>query len=188
MKKTIAVVAFCVLAGLSSASAQTPGAPTTAPGSAQSIDEVRQDYRIHAGPFHVNPTLLLKEFGVDTNVFNAAGEQQSDFTFTVTPQADVAVAFARRGLLRTTVGTDVVYYATYDSERSLDPSVRLRGEAYARRLTLFAEDDYLNTRQRPNYEIDVRSRHVENNVMAGAGVRLSSKLSFELAARRGRTD
>ena len=188
MKKTIAVVAFCVLAGLSSASAQTPGAPTTAPGSAQSIDEVRQDYRIHAGPFHVNPTLLLKEFGVDTNVFNAAGEQQSDFTFTVTPQADVAVAFARRGLLRTTVGTDVVYYATYDSERSLDPSVRLRGEAYARRLTLFAEDDYLNTRQRPNYEIDVRSRHVENSVMAGAGVRLSSKLSFELAARRGRTD
>ena len=188
MKKTIAVVAFCVLAGLSSASAQTPGAPTTAPGSAQSIDEVRQDYRIHAGPFHVNPTLLLKEFGVDTNVFNAAGEQQSDFTFTVTPQADIAVAFARRGLLRTTVGTDVVYYANYDSERSLDPSVRLRGEAYARRLTLFAEDDYLNTRQRPNYEIDVRSRHVENNVMAGAGVRLSSKLSFELAARRGRTD
>jgi hypothetical protein len=188
MKKTIAVVAFCVLAGLSSASAQTPGAPTTAPGSAQSIDEVRQDYRIHAGPFHVNPTLLLKELGVDTNVFNAAGEQKSDFTFTLTPQADVAVAFARRGLLRTTVGTDVVYYATYDSERSLDPSVRLRGEAYARRLTLFAEDDYLNTRQRPNYEIDVRSRHVENNVMAGAGVRLSSKLSFELAARRGRTD
>jgi len=188
MKKTIAVVAFCVLAGLSSASAQTPGAPTTAPGSAQSIDEVRQDYRIHAGPFHVNPTVLLKELGVDTNVFNAAGEQQSDFTFTVTPQADIAVAFARRGLLRTTVGTDVVYYATYDSERSLDPSVRLRGEAYARRLTLFAEGDYLNTRQRPNYEIDLRSRHVENNVMAGAGVRLSSKLSFELAARRGRTD
>ena len=98
MKKTIAVVAFCVLAGLSSASAQTPGAPTTAPGSAQSIDEVRQDYRIHAGPFHVNPTLLLKELGVDTNVFNAAGEQKSDFTFTVTPQADVAVAFARRML------------------------------------------------------------------------------------------
>jgi len=188
MKKTIAVVAFCVLAGLSSASAQTPGAPTTAPGSAQSIDEVRQDYRIHAGPFHVNPTVLLKELGVDTNVFNAAGEQQSDFTFTVTPQADIAVAFARRGLLRTTVGADVVYYATYDSERSLDPSVRLRGEAYARRLTLFAEGDYLNTRQRPNYEIDLRSRHVENNVMAGAGVRLSSKLSFELAARRGRTD
>src|SRR4029079_18796468 len=188
MKKTIAVVAFCVLAGLSSASAQTPGAPTIAPGSAQSIDEVRQDYRIHAGPFHVNPTVLLKELGVDTNVFNAAGEQQSDFTFTVTTQADIAVAFARRGLLRTTVGADVVYYAIYDSERSLDPSVRLRGEAYARRLTLFAEGDYLNTRQRPNYEIDLRSRHVENNVMAGAGVRLSSKPSFELAARRGRTD
>ena len=168
MKKTIAFVAFCMFAGLSSASAQTTGAPTTAPGSAQSIDDVRTDYRIHAGPFHVNPALLLKELGVDTNVFNAAGEQKSDFTFTVTPQADIAVAFARRGLLRTTVGTDVVYYATYDSERSLDPSVRVRAEGYARRLTLFAEGDYLNTRQRPNFEIDVRSRHVENNLLAGA--------------------
>ena len=92
MKKTIAFVAFCTFAGLSSASAQTTGAPTTAPGSAQSIDDVRTDYRIHAGPFHVNPALLLKELGVDTNVFNAAGEQKSDFTFTVTPQADIAVA------------------------------------------------------------------------------------------------
>ena len=188
MKKTIAVAAFCVFAGLSSASAQTTGAPTTAPGSAQSIDEVRTDYRVHAGPFYVNPALLLKELGVDTNVFNAAGEQKSDFTFTLTPQADIAVPIARRGLLRATVGTDVVYYATYDTERSLDPSVRLRAEGYARRLTLFAEGDYLNTRQRPNYEIDLRSRHVENNLLAGAGVRLSSKLSFELAARRGRTE
>jgi hypothetical protein len=188
MKKTIAFVAFCMVAGLSSASAQTTGAPATAPGSAQSIDDIRTDYRIHAGPFYVNPALLLKELGVDTNVFNAAGEQKSDFTFTLTPQADVAVPFARRGLLRATVGTDVVYYATYDSERSLDPSVRVRAEGYARRLTLFAEGDYLNTRQRPNYEIDLRSRHVENNLLAGAGVRLSSKLSFELAARRGRTD
>ena len=100
-----------MFAGLSSGLRADDRRPDHGAGSAQSIDEVRKDYRIHAGPFYVKPALLLKELGVDTNVFNAAGEQKSDFTFTVTPQADLAVPFARRGLLTTTVGTDLVYYA-----------------------------------------------------------------------------
>jgi len=169
--------------------AQTSGsAPVSTAGSAQPIDQIRQDYRIHGGPFYINPSLLLKELGVDSNVFNTSGDPKSDFTFTLTPQADIAVPIARRALLKATVGADAVYYATYGSERSIDPSVRVRGEGYARRLTLFAEGAYLNTRQRPNYEIDVRSRHLENDLQAGANVRLSSKLSFELAAKDARTE
>jgi hypothetical protein len=168
--------------------AQTTGAPTTAPGSAQSIDDVRKDYRIHGGPLYVNPTVLLKELGVDTNVFNQSGEAKSDFTFTLTPQADIAVPFARRALLKATVGSDLVYYATYDTERSLNPALRVRAEGYAHRLTLFAEGSYLNTRQRPNYEIDLRSRHLENNVLAGAQLRLTNRLAVELAAMRARAE
>jgi hypothetical protein len=163
----------------------TPGTPTaitTTPGSSQTIDEIRKLYHVHAGPFYVNPGLLLKELGVDTNVFNQPGDQKSDFTFTVTPKADIALPFARRGLLRTTASVDAVYYANYVSERSLDPQVTLRGEAYARRLTLFAQGAYLNTRQRPNYEIDLRSRHVETDGSAGLAMRLTSKFSVELAA------
>ena len=76
--------------------AQLPAPSTSAAGSAQAIDDVRSTYRIHGGPFYVNPGILLKELGVDTNVFNQAGEQKSDFMFTVTPQADVAVPLARR--------------------------------------------------------------------------------------------
>src|SRR5207237_3925236 len=160
------------------AAAQTPT------NDAANVDEVRKDYRVHAGPFYVNPAILLKEAGVDTNVFNQSGEQKSDFTVTVTPQADVAVPFARRALLKTTVGTDLVYYAKYDTERSINPQVRVRAEAYAHRLTLFAEDAYLNTRQRPNFEIDVRSRHLENDAEAGGELRLTPKFSIELAGKR----
>ena len=151
---------------------------------AANVDEVRRDYRVHVGPFYLNPTVLLKEVGVDTNVFNQSGEQRSDFTMTLTPQSDIAIPFARRALLKTTVGSDLVYYAKYDTERSVDPQVRVRGEAYIHRLTLFAEDAYLNTRQRPNYEIDVRSRHRENDLQAGAEVRLTPKFSIELAGKR----
>ena len=166
----------------------TPGTPTaitTSPGSRQSIDDVRQNYRVHVGPLYVNPGVLLKELGVDTNVFNQPGDQKSDFTFTVTPKADVALAFARRGLLRTTAAVDAVYYADYESERSFDPQVAIRGEGYASRLTLFAQGEYLNTRQRPNYEIDLRSRHVDKKASAGASVGLTTKLSLELSGRMG---
>src|SRR3954462_11471237 len=145
----------------------TPTAITTAPGSAQSIDEIRRNYHVHAGPLYVNPAILLKELGLDTNVFNQEDEQKSDFTFTITPKADVALPIARRGLLRTTVGVDTVYYAHYVSERSLDPQVVVRGEAYANRVTLFAEGAYFNTRERPNYEVDLRSRPVQNDLRLG---------------------
>src|SRR5206468_2317298 len=132
----------------------TPTAVTTTPGSSQTVDEIRQRYRVHLGPLYLNPGLLLKELGVDTNVFNAAGDQKSDFTFTITPKVDAALPFGHRGLLRTTAALDSVYYATYVSERSLDPQITVRGEAYATRLTFFAQGSYINTRQRPNYEID----------------------------------
>jgi len=160
----------------------TPGSPasvTTTPGSSQTIDEIRQLYHVHAGPLYVNPGILLKELGADTNVFNQPGDQKTDFTFTLTPKADVALPFGRRGLLRTTAAVDGVYYAHYESERSLDPQATLRGEAYANRLTLFAQGEYLNTRQRPNYEIDLRSRHVEQDFSGGLSVRLTTRFTLE---------
>jgi hypothetical protein len=169
------------------AEAQLPQLPGPAGGSAQTIDDVRRDYPLHSGPFYVKPALLLKELGVDTNVFNQAGEQKSDFTFTVTPQADVAVPMARRGLLRATLGTDLVYYRKYGSERSIDPQAVVRLEGYARRLTVFVEDAYLNTRQRPNYEIDLRSRHLDNDLLGGVDIKLTPKTSFEVAGRKART-
>ena len=121
--------------------AQTPTVPLVAraAGSTQAIDDVRKNYRLHAGPFYVNPALMLKELGVDTNVFNREGQQRSDFTFTVTPQATLR-CMARRGLLKATLGTDLVYYAHYASERSVDPQAVVRLEGYARRVTLFVEE------------------------------------------------
>jgi hypothetical protein len=187
MRKSLLPLALCLYPALASAQgATTPGTPTTittTPGSSQTIDEIRKLYHLHAGPFYVNPAVLLKELGVDTNVFNQPGDQKTDFTFTLTPKADVALPFAHRGLLRTTAAVDGVYYAHYVSERSLDPQITIRGEGYARRLTLFAQGEYLNTRQRPNYEIDLRSRHVETDASAGVSVRLTTKFSVEVAAR-----
>ncbi len=77
-----------------------------------------------------------------------------------------------------------MYFQTYASERSVNPHALVRGELYLQRLTLFAENDLLNTRQRPNYEIDARARRLENTIRLGGELRLSPKFSVELAGRQ----
>ena len=150
---------------------------------ADRIDEVRSESSGHVGPMYFTPRINLKELGVDSNVFNAAGEPKSDFTFTVSPGADVYLPVARRALFMVRPATDLVWYATYGSERSIDPQLTGRAEIYVRRVTLFAENAYLNTRQRLNYEVDLRARHVENDTTAGVAVRVTPKFSVEIAGR-----
>ena len=155
--------------------------------SADEIDNIRRNARVHAGPFYASPSLHLKELGVDSNVFNAAGEQVSDFTFTVAPKVDVFVPVARRILTQGTVATDLVWYSRYERERSMDPEVGLRSEIYLGRLTLFGDAHWASTRQRMNYEIDARSRHQRQDAGVGAQIRLTRKLSVEAMALRGAT-
>jgi len=156
-----------------------------AAGSQQSIDDIRERYRFNTGPFYVDPSILLKELGVDTNVFNQAGETNADFVTVVAPQASVAVPFSNRALVTSQLGTDFVYYAQYASERSIDPQAAVRAEFYARRLTFFGEGSYLNTRERLNYEIDLRARHLEKDLSGGVAVRATTRLTVELVASRG---
>jgi hypothetical protein len=142
---------------------------------------------MHVGPFYLTPTVTLTEFGLDTNVFNAAGERKKDFTFTVTPGLITAMPIARRGLFRLSTRGDLVYYKAFASERSINPQAALRGELYFNRLTLFAEPAYRRTRERPSFEIDLRSLRVEQGTLAGAEARVFPKLSVELFVRHLRT-
>jgi hypothetical protein len=161
--------------------------PAAAFAQAQPVEDVRENARMHAGPFYATPILQLKEIGMDSNVFNAAGEQKSDFLINLSPTLNLWVPAARRALFSATAATDLVWYATYDTERSIDPQLTVRIETYLRRITVFAQGAYLNTRQRPNYEIDLRSRHLENDALAGIEFRVSERLSIEAGARQAET-
>jgi hypothetical protein len=169
-------VALGLALGLSPAhfaAAQTPGA-----------DNPRADAKIHVGPLYITPALQIRDVGVDTNVFNTAADPKSDFTLTVGPEANMWVPVGRRALLRTGAGADLVYFQQYSSERSINPHGEVRGELYLQRVTLFAETEVVNTRQRPNYEIDIRARRLENTVRVGGQLRLSAKATVELAGRQ----
>src|SRR5687767_8145030 len=88
-----------------------PASSAAQPTWSSRVDEVRKEVRLRAGPFYLKPNLLLKDLGTDDNVFNASGDQRSDFTFTVAPSTDVFVPMARRALFKTTVATDLVWFA-----------------------------------------------------------------------------
>jgi hypothetical protein len=169
--------------GLALAALVVPAAALAQSAGAEQIDQVRKDASAHFGPVYLTPTVALKEFGIDSNVFNAAGEAESDFTATLAPAARIWLPVARRVLLETTVGTDLVWYANFNSQRSIDPQVAGRAEIYLGRITLFGEAEYLNSRQRLNYEVDLRARHVQRNSTGGLSVRVTPKFSLEAAAR-----
>jgi hypothetical protein len=179
-------IVFILFVGTTDVAAQRPISMPAPPGSPQSLDDIRDDYRVHAGPFYVEPTILLKELGLDTNVFNQAGETAADLTLVLAPQAAVAIPFATRALVKSLLATDLVYYAQYGSERSVDPQMAVRAEFYGQRVTLYLEEAYLNTRERLNYEIDLRARHLQNELTGGVAYRATTRLTVEIAARQGR--
>lgn len=161
-------------------------APSNAAGQTRAEDDPRATARMHVGPFYLTPAIAVSSLGVDTNVFNQSDDPQSDFTFSLAPQADVWVPFVRRALVQFSAVVGMDYYQKFASERSINPDLTGRGELYFNRLTLFGEGSYLNTRQRPSFEIDVRARRVEDDFGGGAEVRVLPKLSLEASGRQRR--
>jgi hypothetical protein len=156
-----------------------------AQSGAEAVEDVRQNARVHAGPLYATPSLMLKEFGIDNNVFNVYGDrQQSDFTATFTPKADLWLTVAKRAVIRATTAADLVWYEKFAAERSVNPAAALGGELYLHRIMLFGEGSYLNTRQRPNQDIDVRARHVDQQIGGGTRVAVTPEVSVELTARQ----
>lgn len=147
-------------------------------------DRPREQAKVKLGPFYVTPSIALDEMGVDTNVLNQQTGPQSDFTFTVAPQARVWLPIGRRALVRTQGGADLVWYRTLESERSVNPQVQSRVEIYLRRMTLFGDGAFVYTRQRPTFEVDLRSRRRETAFSGGLDFRLLRKITLEVAGGR----
>jgi hypothetical protein len=172
VKFIICLTAVC-LAGIATLSAQS----SPADGAATA--------RARFGPLSLNPTLALTDAGVDDNVFNQSDvdHPRRDFTTTITPQTAFWLHLGRAWVTGN-VKEDFVYYQTYASERSANTSYDVRLLRPFNRVSVELGSDYLNSRERPGFEIDARSRHVENGFDGAVEVRALSKTSFSVRARR----
>jgi hypothetical protein len=132
--------------------------------------------RLQFGPLYINPLLALTNAGVDNNVFNEPDSTgpKRDFTMTVTPAADMWLRLGP-SWLRGNVKEDLVYFQTYSSQNSANTSFSLNWVLPFNRLTLNPGLAYLNTNDRPGFEIDARAPRVETDYNGTLELRLASK-------------
>src|SRR5436190_6757595 len=121
---------------------------------------------IRVGPVGINPTVVVRDLGVDNNVFNDNSDPKSDFTLTITPRAEVLFR-PRRLHVTYTTAVDYVYYRRYASERGTNQLSQVRLDLDLGRIKPFASVGGTNTRERYNQEIDARARHHDRTYAGG---------------------
>lgn len=151
------------------------------PAVAQPREDPRETARMRFGALYVTPSIALRDFGIDTNVFNETADPKSDFTFTIAPRADVWLPITRRFLLATSSDLGFVYFKSFASQRAINPKIDARGDLRFNRLSVFGAHRFAWTRERANLELDARVRRRENVSRAGVGMDVTPKLALEVA-------
>jgi hypothetical protein len=146
------------------------GGPLTAALS----DTEPQTGVLRIGPVRLAPGVTIREVGYDTNVFDETPEQgpKEDWVAAATP--DVSV-FARLRFVRISAyaGSELTYYHEYESERSVGYAFRGRFDFLLSRMRPFVGGGRLQTRTRPNGEIDTRADRTEDELSGGLAFDIS---------------
>jgi hypothetical protein len=155
----------------------------TVTASAQDLPNPEELGRYRLGPVRFTPVVTISQLGVDTNVFNEPDDPKQDFTAAFGPKVEFWMR-AGRGLISGESGLEYFYFQSYDSQRSFGTLQRVRLDVRAGRLTPFGELNYLNTRQRPGYEIDARARRSQLAGLGGTDLRLGGRSVVRASVER----
>ena len=118
----------------------------------------------------LTPSLALTRFGIDTNVFNSAGDRKVDFVAELTPQLQAAVGFPRVQF-NWSGALVFAYFHKYKGERGASPSHSASATlAISRRMTLAVGHSIQTPKDRYTPELDARVRRHERQL--GVGVKL----------------
>ena len=155
--------------------------------AAQNLPDPAETARIRLGVLSLTPRFGLRNFGVDTNIYNDGNNPQRDLTATVTGGADTWVRFGR-GLVwgRTTV--DLYHFVKAADQRSLNISQDGRLDVDLGFLVPRVGGSFLNTRQRPNDEFDERVQQRNTLAYGGVLVPIGSKARVDAEFRREEYD
>jgi hypothetical protein len=155
-------------------------APVRAQGQAP---EPVETMPIHFGPLGLRPSLSIANVGNDSNVFNDAANPQEDFTATITPRL---VARIRGGRFVLSYGSaaDMVYFRKFRSERSVNATSDVRLDGNFGRVQPYVAAGWVDTRDRLNAEVDVRTPRTQRTVAAGVRTLLASRTAVVVSGRR----
>jgi hypothetical protein len=153
--------------------------------AAQSEPSVTGVPPIQAGPLELYPAIVLRDIGIDSNVFNQSTEPNEDFTFTVNPGLRATLG---KGAVRFTGKSSAgfVYYQTYRDQQSTNGELEGRIETTTTRLKPFASVGWLQTNERAGFEIDARATRARSSYLAGTDFELTAVTALTAWVRRDR--
>ena len=141
--------------------------------------------RVKLGPLYMNPTLALTNAGVDTNVFNDAdnAHPQSDFTVTISPHTDLWMRLARTWV-QGVINEDIVWYQKFADQRSANNDYKVNWIVPLTRVAFSVGGDWLSAKERPGFEIDLRTQRSEKAYNGALEIRALSRTFFGVRAER----
>jgi len=170
MPNRFALALACVLATVSVAPALAQDTPSEA-----SAD----DARIHLGALALDPKIALRDLGIDSNVYNETSSPHQDMTMRLVPAVDAWLRIGRATLSsKSTLSWS--YFHRAAEQRSFDFGEEARVEVGLARVVPWIGGSYLQTRQRPNLEIDERVQQDERTLGAGATFNKNERLEFDI--------
>ena len=167
------VILLSAVLGPAAAAAQTyPAPPDTSEGA-----------RVRIGPVAVRPALIVRDVGVDSNVFNESGTPQEDFSATAGAKVDVGVRLNR--LVASYTSTyEYIYFEKFAAERGSNRSSQGRVDFLLGRIRPHVFGSILDSHERPNAEIDARAHRRQSGYGAGFGALLFARTSLTAEYRR----
>jgi hypothetical protein len=171
-RRLVILGGFALIAGVGSAAAQTPTVPA----------EPATPPRVQAGPFSVRPVLVLRDVGIDSNVFNEADQPQRDFTATVGARVDVGMRLSRIQGTYTSF-YEYMYFRTFSSERGSNRGIEGRVDAPLGRFRPYFAAGLTSSNDRPSAEIDTRAHRRQSHAAAGVIVAAASRTSVTVGYR-----
>ena len=136
-----------------------------------------ENARVRMGPFSVRPTLIIRDVGIDSNVFNASGTAEEDFSFTAGAKVDVGLRLDRV-LATYSSSYEYMYFQKFKSERGSNRASNGRVDFLLGRLRPFVTGSLVDSNERPNAEIDARAHRREVGYGAGAGLLLFTRTTL----------
>jgi Putative beta-barrel porin 2 len=169
----VVLSALLLAARATAVSAQTPAPPA----------EPATPARVQLGPFSLRPTLILRDVGYDSNVFNEAADPKHDFTATVGAKLDVNARLTR---IQGTYSTfyEYMYFNTYHSERGSNRGAEGRFDLLFGRLRPYFAAGITSSNDRPTAEIDERAHRRQDNLGGGLNVAVFSRTTLNVGYRR----
>jgi hypothetical protein len=168
----------------------TPGPGFDSPTSrAGDVDTARPGL-FRLGSFYFTPYLRIGTLGIDTNVFYAPTERQTDFTASGGPGLEIVKPFGRESRFRIDGGLDYVYFAKTESQRKLNGYGKALLDVWGVKTRFAVEERYASTFSRPSYEVNDRIQQETEGTEALLRRDLGDRMRLALfgSRRRTRTD